>query len=87
MRSACNVSFWYLGSVVVHGQHAEHVQSVAALDKLAHGAGQDAPSALVRRRQLIAGRAGQLVHADDTVLDKKRFTDGKTRWRLSAQLL
>lgn len=76
------MTFWYLGSVVVHGQHAEHVQSVAALDELPHGAGRDALSALVRPRRLVAGRAGQLVHADDAVLDGKRFADDKS-WRLA----
>lgn len=45
---------------------------MAALDELPHGARQDAWSSLGRRRRLVAGRAGQLVHADDAVLDGKR---------------
>ena len=31
----------YLGSVVIHGQHAEHVEGVSALGELPHGGGGD----------------------------------------------
>lgn len=59
----------YLGAVVVHGQHAEHVQCVSALDELPHGVGHGGALApLHRGRRLVAGRIGQLVHADDAVL-------------------
>lgn len=58
----------YLGAVVVHGQHAEHVQCVSTLDELAHSVGHGAVAPLHRGRRLVAGRIGQLVHADNAVL-------------------
>lgn len=58
----------YLGAVVVHGQHAEHVQRVSTLDELPHSVGHGALAPLRRGRRLVAGRIGQLVHADDAVL-------------------
>lgn len=58
----------YLGAVVVHGQHTEHVQRVSTLDELPHSVGHGALAPLHRGRRLVAGRIGQLVHADDAVL-------------------
>lgn len=58
----------YLRAVVVHGQHADHMQGVSTLDELPHSVGLDALASLVGRRRLVAGRVGQLIHADDTVL-------------------
>lgn len=58
----------YLGAVVVHGQHAEHVQGVPTFDELPHGVLQDALASLLCARRFVSGRVGQLVHADDAVL-------------------
>lgn len=58
----------YLCSVVVHGQHAEHVQGVSTFDEFAHGVRQDALPPLLCGLSLVAGRIGQLIHADDAVL-------------------
>lgn len=58
----------YLCAVVVHRQHAEHVQCVSALDEFAHGVGHGALASVHRGRCLVARRTGQLVHADDAVL-------------------
>lgn len=69
----CTSGLWsavYLCSVVVHGQHAEHVQGVTTLDEFPHGLRRDALASLLRRRRLVAGRIGQLLHADDAVLNR-----------------
>ena len=62
----------HLCPVVVHGQHAEHVQCMSTLDELPHSVWQDALSSLLRGRRLVAGRIGQLIHADDAVLRGKQ---------------
>lgn len=62
------MSVAYLCAIVVHRQHAEHVQCVSALDEFAHGIGHSALASIHCGRSLVARRAGQLVHADDAVL-------------------
>lgn len=64
----------YLRSVVVHGQHAEHVQGVSTFDEFPHSVWQDALASLLCRRRLVAGWIGQLIHADNAVL---RGTQGR----------
>lgn len=58
----------YLCSIVVHGQHAEHVQSVSTFDEFPHSVWRDTLASLICWRRLVAGRIGQLIHADDAVL-------------------
>lgn len=57
-----------LGSVVVHSQHAEHVEGVSALGKLPHGAGRYRQVSALRG-SVVAGGTGQAVHTDDAVLE------------------
>lgn len=61
-------SAMYLCAVVVHSQHAEHVQGVSTLDELPHSVGQDALASLLWGGGLVSGWTGQLIHADDAVL-------------------
>lgn len=62
------VSVVHLRSVVVHCQHAEHMQGVSTLDELPHSVQQDALASLLCGGRLVAGWVGQLVHADNAVL-------------------
>lgn len=73
MLSVCEwlagaLSVAYLCAIVVHRQHAEHVQRVSALDEFAHGIGHGALASIHCGRSLVTRWAGQLVHADDAVL-------------------
>lgn len=56
----------HLGSVVVHGQHAGHVEGVTTFSEFAHGVGLKRLRAL--SWDLITRRAGQALHTDNTVL-------------------
>lgn len=58
----------YLCSIVVHGEHAEHVQGVSTFDEFPHSVWQDARASLICWRHLVAGWIWQLIHADNTVL-------------------
>lgn len=67
----------YLCPVVVHCQHAEHMQGVAASDEFSHSVWQDALASLLCRRRLVSRRIGQLIHADYTVLRTMGMFCGK----------
>ncbi len=58
----------YLCSVVVHGQHAEHVQGVSTFDEFPNSVWQNALASLLCGGCLVAGWIGQLIHADNAVL-------------------
>lgn len=58
----------YLRSIVVHGQHAEHMQGVPTFDEFSHSVWLDALASLLCGWGLVARWVGQLVHADNTVL-------------------
>lgn len=59
----------HLGTVVVHGQHAEHVKGVSTLHKLSHGVGLKRLRTL--DRDLITRRTRQALHTNNTVLKSK----------------
>lgn len=64
----------YLVAVVVHGQHAEHVQGVSTLGEFAHRAGLQGLAATFRA--VVAGRTRQTLHANHAVLKRQ---SGKAR--------
>lgn len=70
-----SIAALYLCSVVVHGQHAEHVQGVSTFDEFPHNVWQDALASLLCGLGLVAGCVGQLIHADNAVLRGTRGGD------------